>query len=211
MSGDTFDRDNSEKPASDDLIEDSILATTELNQILSDIVEVVNCLLRLSVAIRNPAPHDRLMKSKSSDTSHYEPYDIQHVSMKFPGADKEITARLGKAISRRRQYFKYREEHHKLSQGLDFNSGMTEIVGPSTIVSPLPQHIKGGAGVAGDLGTLDEDERSETGISQTTYATSVANSEQIRTPPLPKQSKDGPFECPFCFVIISASTPLSWK
>lgn len=177
-----------------------------------DIIEVVNCLLRLSVAIRNPAPHDRLTKSKSTDTSHYEPYDIQHVCTKFPNADEKITARLGKAISRRRQYFKYREEHHnKLSQGLDFNSGITEIVGPSTIASSLPQHIKGGAGVAGDLGTLDEDERSETGISQTSYATSVADSEKIRVPPLPKQSKDGPFECPFCFMIISASTPLSWK
>ncbi|KAH7476059.1 hypothetical protein FOMA001_g10712 [Fusarium oxysporum f. sp. matthiolae] len=36
---------------------------TEFNQISVDIADVVNCLLRLSVAIRNPAPHDRFIKS----------------------------------------------------------------------------------------------------------------------------------------------------
>ncbi|EXK38350.1 hypothetical protein FOMG_08753 [Fusarium oxysporum f. sp. melonis 26406] len=53
---------------------------TEFNQISVDIADVVNCLLRLSVAIRNPAPHDRFIKSHSIDTSHYEIFDTQHVS-----------------------------------------------------------------------------------------------------------------------------------
>ncbi|OCL04529.1 hypothetical protein AOQ84DRAFT_300694, partial [Glonium stellatum] len=200
-----------EKLDNSDHIEDS-LSVTELSQILSDIIEVVNCLLRLSVAIRNPAPHDRFVKSASTDTSHYEPYDIQHACMKFPSADKKLTALLGKANSRRRQYFKYREEHrYKLSQGLDFGSGITGIAAPSTTATSLPQYIKECTDTADDFGTLDEDERSDTGFSPTSYATSAVASVEIRVPPLPKQSRDGPFECPFCFMIISANTTPSWK
>ncbi|GJN66311.1 hypothetical protein PLICBS_000328 [Purpureocillium lilacinum] len=95
---------------------------SELDQISVDVVDVVNCLLRLSAAIRNPAPHDRFAASHFTDTSHYELFDIRHVQSKFNDIDAILAERLGKAISRRRQYFKYREAHHmKLSRGLDLH------------------------------------------------------------------------------------------
>lgn len=130
------------------------------------------------------------MNFASTDASHYEPYDIGHVYMKFPQASRGTVERLGKAISWRRGYFKYREAHHsKLAQGLDFDSGKTEIVAQSTVASLLPQNMK----IAGEsrpaLEAVDEDEHSNIGVSQTSYATSEADPGRLQCPPLRKSLK----------------------
>ncbi|KAJ4276245.1 hypothetical protein NW764_009709 [Fusarium oxysporum] len=181
---------------------------TEFNQISVDIADEVNCLLRLSVAIRNPAPHDRFIKSHSIDTSHYETFDIQHVSSKFRTIEPLLAERLGKAISRRRQFFNYRLAHRtKLSQGLTHEGGDAE-----TIASSLPEYLKDVArgGQPLPINAIG-DEGSDSGCSQTSYATSLADLDQCRIPPLPKDSSEGPFECPFCHTIIVANTRSSWK
>ncbi|EGU86053.1 hypothetical protein FOXB_03457 [Fusarium oxysporum f. sp. conglutinans Fo5176] len=192
----------------DEDFEESDDPDTELNQISVDIADVVNCLLRLSVAIRNPAPHDRFIKSHSIDTSHYEIFDIQHVSSKFRTIEPLLAERLGKAISRRRQFFNYRLAHRtKLSQGLTHEGGDAE-----TIASSLPEYLKDVARGGQPL-PIDAigDEGSHSGFSQTSYATSLADLDQCRIPPLPKESSEGPFECPFCYTIIVANTRSSWK
>jgi hypothetical protein len=62
-------------------------STTELQQSFLDIVDIVNCLYRLSITIRNAAPHDRLVKAASVDTAYFETWDINHVKNKFPAAN----------------------------------------------------------------------------------------------------------------------------
>jgi hypothetical protein len=57
-----------------------------LQQTLLDVVDIIDCLYKLSITIRNPSPHDRLVKAASVDTSFYEHWDIQHVKNKFPAA-----------------------------------------------------------------------------------------------------------------------------
>ncbi|KAF5262636.1 hypothetical protein FOXYS1_6640 [Fusarium oxysporum] len=160
---------------------------TEFNQISVDIADVVNCLLRLSVAIRNPAPHDRFIKSHSIDKSHYETFDIQHVSSKFRTIEPLLAERLRKAISRRRQFFNYRLAHRtKLSQGLTHEGGDAE-----TIASSLPEYLKDVArgGQPLPINAIG-DEGSDSGCSQTSYATSLADLDQCRIPPLPKDSSE---------------------
>ncbi|KAK3327391.1 hypothetical protein B0T19DRAFT_161775 [Cercophora scortea] len=206
-----------EEPDSED--EDEPALESELSQISFSIVEVINCLFRLSVSIRNPTPHDRFKKSAFTDTSTYEPYDIGHVRMKFPSAEGVVTHRVGKSISRRRQYFKYRELHHqKLSQGLDHDEpAVPEDVGKSTIASSIPQHLK--TSVTGNImnpTTVNEDELSDDGRSQaTSYATASTTLDSGTTrpmvPPMPKQATGGPFECPFCFQMISVTTKAAWR
>ncbi|KAL5613998.1 hypothetical protein FOVSG1_003061 [Fusarium oxysporum f. sp. vasinfectum] len=111
----------------DEDFEESDDPDTELNQTFVDIADVVNCLLRFSVAIQNPAPHDRFIRSHSIDTSHFEIFHIQHVSSKFRTMEPLLAERLGKAISRRRQFFNYRLAHRtKLSQGLTHEGGGAE-------------------------------------------------------------------------------------
>ncbi|EXM00559.1 hypothetical protein NOF04DRAFT_3558 [Fusarium oxysporum II5] len=192
----------------DEDFEESDDPDTELDQTFVDIADVVNCLLRFSVAIRNPAPHDRFIKSHSIDTSHYEIFDIQHVSSKFRTIEPLLAERLGKAISRRRQLFNYRlADRTKLSQGLTHEGGDAE-----TIASSLPEYHKDVArgGQPLPINAIG-DEGSDSGFSQTSYATSLADLDQCRIPPLPKESSEGPFECPFCYTIIFANTRSSWK
>jgi hypothetical protein len=188
--------------------EDEDFPETELGQIATDVAEVVNCLLRLSVAIRNPAPHDRFIASAPTDTSHYEPFDIQHVRSKFGTISEPLAERLGKAISRRRQYFKYRESHHlKLSRGLEPGE---EVDNQSTVASSIPEQMKN-SGLNPTPPVIDEDALSDSGVSQTSFASSVANTEKLRVPPLTKDAQKGPFECPFCFMVIVATNTVSWR
>ncbi|KAJ3544771.1 hypothetical protein NM208_g2880 [Fusarium decemcellulare] len=190
----------------DESSRDEELPATEIEQIASDVPDAVNCLLRLSVAIRNPAPHDRFATFVSIDASHYEQFDTQHVRDKFEHIDQSVAKRLGKAISRRRQYFKYRESHHlKLSHGLD-NTEQKD--SESTIASSLPGHVKA-ANI--NLSSIDEDVVSDSGVTQTSFASSNADTEKLRVPPLPKEAERGPFECPFCYMMITATSTISWK
>ena len=187
---------------------------TELKQLHSGMAGSVTLLFRLSMAIRSPAPHDQFMKSMNIDTSYYEQYDIMHVRQKFPQAEEYLVARLGRAISRRRQYLKYREAHHKkLAYNLEatdnpnHDSSHTEIVPESTVASSLSPALK-----EADHLDLSEDSGSDTGFSDASTATSASNTMKLRPPPLPKEAQDGsPFECPLCFMIISVRSTLSWK
>ncbi|KAK3361346.1 hypothetical protein B0T24DRAFT_685015 [Lasiosphaeria ovina] len=95
---------------------------SELEQVTTDITEVVDCLLRLSVALRNPAPHDRFARSKLTDTSPYEAFDIEYVKSMLARHtyDQDFIERLGKANSHRRLYFKYRESHRDKPIAVDY-------------------------------------------------------------------------------------------
>lgn len=54
-----------------------------------------------------------MVKSAKIDTSVYEDWDVRHVQERFPQADQSLWERLGKANSRRRKYFIYREQHRE--------------------------------------------------------------------------------------------------
>lgn len=192
--------------------------TTELQQLMSNIAEIVTCLMRLSMAIRNPAPHDQFKESKNIDTSHYEAFDIDHVRGKFPRAEEYLVIRLGKAISRRRQYLQYRDEHQKkLKQGLEQPESAPDvaprtIVAPSekiesTVASSIPLTMK----ATGSFIDLDENNYYEDALSQTSYASSTNDPTKLRPPPLPEQGQDGtPFECPLCFRLTSVRQVSAW-
>lgn len=196
-----------------------------------DVGEAIDCLLRLSVAIANPAPHERFRKldaGNPEDVSFYEPHDIAYVKDKFPKADDQLANALGKFITRRRQFFKYRRAHHeKLASGIasvlsnkETDTSHTEFV-PMTVASSLPEQFKGQTDPRAAV--IDEDIRSDTGMSHTSYATSVGfpiegtdeemqkPAPSIRIPPRPNDPGNGIFECPFCYRMISANTRAAWK
>ncbi|RGP65706.1 transcription factor [Fusarium longipes] len=204
-----------------------------LSTALLDVGEAIDCLLRLSVAIANPAPHERFRKlgaGPSEDVSFYEPHDITYVKDKFPKISDELANALGRYITRRRQFFKYRYAHHeKLVSGIESlalnkesDTCRTEIV-PQTIASSLPEQFKASAKFDPQAAVVDEDMRSDTGMSQTSYATSAGfvfegtdlemhePPPPLRVPPRPSAAADGIFECPFCYRMISAKTRAAWK
>jgi hypothetical protein len=197
--------------------------TTELAQLVSNMAEINSCLMRLSLAIRNPAPHDQFKESTKIDIGHFEAFDIEHVRGKFPAAEEYLVIRLGKAISRRRQYLRYREEHRKrLEQGLATQSFSQEpittrniphTVAPlsekldSTVASSIPLAVK----VSALTTNLDENDYYEDTLSQTSYASSNTDICRLRPLPLPDEGQDGnPFECPLCFRITSVRHITAW-
>ncbi|KAF2144986.1 uncharacterized protein K452DRAFT_284377 [Aplosporella prunicola CBS 121167] len=193
---------------------------TELRQLMTSTHDTTTMLLRLTMAIQNPAPHDQIMNSADADTSFYTPYDIFHVKSKLATATDDIADRLGKAISRRRQFFKYRELHHqKLAYGIQRSLGQvsteetkTEHQPPTTIASSLPGNVKLSAHPAAL--NLSYDERPESGLTQTSFATSADEGDEkiLKIPLLPAVGQNGdPFECPYCFTMISIRSNLSWK
>lgn len=215
-----------EDPANIELAEyfqdDSSQDDSELGQILADIGHTVDCLLRLSTTIRTPAPHDRFRSRAGAGVVElFEHWDIKHVQDKFPAVDVQIAERLGRAAARRRQYFKYREEHSaKLAEGLDaeVNDGLDTEVNDdednrdtkhdkaTTVASSIPNHLKDSFSEFADF---VDDSKSE--ISATSYAPSTADTTKLRVPPMPHEHVDGHFQCPFCCMIVSIDTRWEWK
>ncbi|KAJ6790296.1 hypothetical protein PWT90_09962 [Aphanocladium album] len=181
---------------------------TELEQIVIHIRETVDSLLGLSITIRNPAPHDRFMTMSATDISFYEPHDISHVKELYSGLLPWQAQRLGAAISKRRQYFRYRRTHReKLAFGIDddVDAGLRA---PSTLASSIPSNLKDKSSL---ITRESQEEEQQDYMSQTSLATSVAESSTRRIPPLPEDAEYGPFECPFCFCIITAKNRMEWK
>ncbi|KAK6838008.1 zinc finger transcription factor ace1 [Apiospora arundinis] len=201
--------DSQAEQQNDDEEVDEFGFESELEQLLADICEIVNYLYKVSAGLRNASQHDRVMSSLSIDMAHFETYDIEHVRNKHPKVEYDIAKRLGKAISKRRHYFKYRESHRgKLGSGLEAG-GDRLADGQSTIASSLPDSLK--KAEPADI-HLNVDDNSESGFTQTSFATSVADSANLRVPPPPKEARTQEyFECPFCFMVLSAQTRRAWK
>ena len=86
----------------------------ELQQLLQSISSIIGDLYKLSIITRKGNLNgDRLLKSSKVNVAFYETFDIEHTRNKFPSANDTLVERLGKAISKRRQYLKYREQHHE--------------------------------------------------------------------------------------------------
>ncbi|KAJ4369653.1 hypothetical protein N0V83_005415 [Neocucurbitaria cava] len=181
---------DSELSDSDDSNND-LEGSTELKQLLVSVKTLITSLFRLSMAIRDPAPNSQSKSTITIDKTFYEQHDIQHVREKFQGVPDYLTERLGRAISGRRQYLTYREEHHqKLTKDIEkigFEKPTTEFTTNSTEATPLP-----GIERSNSINVLDE---GDDAASQTSYATSV--NATIRVPPLPKEARNKEFfECP---------------
>ena len=181
---------------------------TEFKQLYSSVKTAVTSLMRISVAIRAPAPHNQMSRAiaMGMDKTYYEPYDILHVQAKFGTAPKFLVDRLGRATAYRRQYIAYREMHClKLSRGIEElgnEESRTEHTTNSTEATPVP--------IIGRVNSLKLGEDEVDVRSETSYALSVKDA--IRTPRLPKEAaKAIPYECPYCFALIEVYDKSEWK
>lgn len=184
---------------------------SELEQILGGIGHAINCLLRLSIAIRNPAPYDQFRSRAGAEMENCQPLDIRHVRDKFPEADVKTAERLGRAMTQRRMYFKYREDHSdRLLEGLDSDGVDVGGDGATTVASPIPDHL---ADSAGDQtlpsGSMFDDALSD--ITGTSFAPSRSGQDRLLEPPVPKGYSEGPVKCPFCHMIIQVETVGAWR
>ncbi|KAF1979278.1 hypothetical protein BU23DRAFT_441216, partial [Bimuria novae-zelandiae CBS 107.79] len=198
------DSDSDSDSDSSDSVTSDTGEDTELEQLVESIKTSVTCLFRLSMAIRDPAPDDRLHGTITVDKSYFEKHDILHTKSKYPSCAEYLAERLGRVISGRRQYLNYREQHHqKLAKNVELvglEQPRTENTSDSTEVTPMPIARSNSANMAGDDDVL----------SQTSYATSV--NATIRVSPMPKEAHEKQhFECPLCFIIVYVHTTAAWK
>jgi len=177
----------------------------ELEDCLLTVSNVITCLYNFSIAIRNPAPRDRLEKCAAIDVSHHEKFDIDHTSNKFPNAAEYLTRRLGEANTKRRQLLKYHELHHNKIAGrrspeqtqgsyvrardmpqqyheLEIEGSMyetgtnTETATATTVSTYVPQDSRETNSIFYPI-DLDFDSRSEGNISETSFGSNLSSGE----------------------------------
>ncbi|KAF8243837.1 hypothetical protein K440DRAFT_497530, partial [Wilcoxina mikolae CBS 423.85] len=193
----------------------TIHPVSNLEECFIDITHVITCLYDFSISIQNPAPRDRLQKCSNIDVSHFEYWDIMHVSHKFQDADDNLINRLGKANTRRRQLLMYHRNHHQKIADFEHHeysieekpeTVFTGISGQQTqtTVSTYVQRLR-------DPDPIDS--RSETDQSRTSFATSTGGNQSLSVPSPPDEenSLNGePFQCSYCFCVIKIDNRRSW-
>ena len=195
----TVDSESSESELDEDISQHE--KPSEIEQIFRDASQIINSLYRLSMSVRNSLWNNRYIKSAKINTSYFEPYDIFHVSQKFPEAQKFNIDRLGKATSRRRQYLKFREEHAaKLAY---FKDEHESAIAPSETTA---------SGYGPQILTDIVVTKNEDAPSETSYATSLGRPTSTRMPRMPKEAaNEQPFECPFCHTVAIVKDTHGWR
>lgn len=186
----------------------------EFEQISLQLKNDVNCLMRLAVTIRNPAPHEQFKLRMPALVSSFDASHTQHVVHKFPRLQPEVTERLGKALTYRRLFLRYREDHHqRLKEGIeneregDNQTDKEESRdGVTTEASWLPKDNP--EDEEPRLPVWRDDMSEKTGTS---YAPSCMGDSELRVPPIPPEYVDGPFLCPYCFLPILIENRYQWK
>ncbi|KAK8059937.1 hypothetical protein PG996_009867 [Apiospora saccharicola] len=171
-----------------------------MEDILMHIGKTITCLMRMSIVIQSSAPHRRFFQSHV--TRIYEPADISHVAKKYSKSDKRLQERMGKANSYRRQYFKYREAHHyRIAYG-----SAPDTEGQSTVASSIPK------GLDDETLGLDKLRINDPIVAWASSShTTAYDADHLDFPPIPAMSKHGPFECPFCYMMIAADDQNTWE
>jgi hypothetical protein len=184
--------------------------------------------MKLSMLIRESSKRDDYAKAASRYNTWDPSPDISHVLEKNRSAKTStiwLLERLGKAITRRRQFLTYRKEHHGKLTGdwgedvdgvdetiqEDKKPAKTILTSKATTFVPnmVPQE-KDGSDVAGSFG------------SQTSYEATEVGSEdgptKLTVPPPPKWAFEDvlfeygePFQCPLCFTEQVVKNRNAWK
>ena len=189
---------------------------TEIQELQQSVATNINCLFQMSMLVRKPAQHDVYLGSKRADVAAFEPFDYSHVREKYPKADDVLAKRLGKAITRRRKYLIYRERHAtKLRQGIsnvDPGAHDFQKVTESEVMTLGTRSILSDTIFTDfEKRNIDFDDKvSDTG-TQTSYAPTLLSGGNVPIPRPPKTSLGrAPFECPYCFYVITVDGTRSW-
>lgn len=175
-------------------------------------------LMKLPIIIRNSPSRDNYLKAASR--YNFDPrYDIGHAKEKHrsaKGIKEWLQEQLGKSISRRRQFPKYREAHYGKpvsdweTSAEDGEEKIIALTKATTYVetATLPWDIQENS-EAGSLG-------SKTSYDQTVIGEAAAGI--LTVPPPPAMAFEGipfsygdPFQCPYCYTEQIVRNKAAWK
>lgn len=186
--------------------DDEDFSKDEVTLDFDQIKSTIDRLMRLSLTVRNPASFEQFKIRAPELVDYFVASDLDHVQNKFPKLHEEVKERLGKALTHRRLFFRYREQHNsRLNAGMEDESHAIESrSGVTTEASWQPKDM---SEAEGDF--LSKDNISD--ISVTSYAPSSAESGELRVPRIPPEYVDGPFQCPYCWLHIVMEDRYHWK
>ncbi|KAJ4158052.1 uncharacterized protein LMH87_008599 [Akanthomyces muscarius] len=178
---------------------------TEVEQITLHVKEVVESLLGLSATVQHPAPHD-FTAFLAANTTLNERRDMNHVQELYPTLLHWQAIKLTGALSRIRQYLRYRQDSRTkstLGAGEDQDrKGKRKV--PSTFDLPTPR-----SKTPAESSPRQSDGH---GDPEDTWLPSYTPSAgQQRIPPLPQEARLGPFECPICWCFVFFQDEIKWK
>jgi len=198
--------------------------TSELDELLSTIESTNSSLMKLSMVIRNSPLRDDYLKAASR--CKLDPkWDIGHLREKDGSAKRSsdwLLERLGKSITRRRQYLIYRKYHHdKLAAEWEEDEKNIEGNGPEKTIAET-KRTKATTFIA--MKVVSDKDLSEVGGSfgsKTSYeATAVGEGAEHRlsVPQHPTMAFDGipfeygkPFQCRYCYTEQTVKNRGEWK
>jgi len=215
---------DSEEEAAEISNED-VVKTSDLQELFTAMKAANTSLMKMSMVIRNSPARDDYLKAATRypfDTK----WDIGHVKEKHGSKKRSsdwLLERLGKAITRRRQYLKYREDHHgKLSR--DWVNEVPE----KAEINDEPAKTVALTEATKYVENEDPNKRpgSEGGgsfRSQTSYEPTIVGETtetRLTVPPPPKmafQEQGIPFafgevfQCPYCYTEQTVKNKAAWK
>lgn len=221
-----FDMSSSE---SDDSSSEEGLPTqvSEIETLTTAIKQGVDSLFKASIFVRKFAPKDRRLRA----TERTEPFDsradIMRINEKEPVLRKKnqaLASRLGEANARRRQYFRYRRDHHDRLASVDvknndgvpresqkwMSQGEIEDGQPQISERTRPSLLADTAATTfvfedHDLMQSSQVDESQPALSVVSFATHVdePTAAELQFPPTPPEAQEGsPFLCPYCVMIV---------
>lgn len=187
-------------------LEDGSNGTIATQEAHESLVEKIGLLFDISMAVRRPAHHDRLIGIEKGDAEPFKFHFRQHISERFPGADRLLVDHVSSAMARQRAVLKYRERRHqKLSQGMPMDIDTDSTVQPSEPYATTFIEESGR--------NTSTEPTSDSEASASSYAGSFpASDERPAVPPLPKEAEQqAPFQCPYCYYIITVKDRQEWE
>lgn len=192
--------------------------TSELEELFTAIKTANRNLMKLSLVIRTSPTRDDYLKA-ASRYNFDSIWDIRHVREKHGSAKRSanwLIDRLGKAVTRRRQYLKYREDHHsKLAR--DWDELPKE---PSPEDQKTIALTKATTFVEAKVPVEKADSDKGSFGSQTSYEPTVVGEDvhRLSPPAPPKFAFEGipfefgePFQCPYCYTEQIVKNKTAWK
>jgi hypothetical protein len=202
--------------------------TSELQELCTAIGSSNGSLMKLSMLIRDSSNRDDYLKAASRyNTWDPNPY-IGHVREKYgsaKGNSNWLVERLGKSILRRRQFLRYREEHHGKLTG-DWGEILNEEaeeIGPERLKpAKTVASTKATTFVVGNVSKKDGSDCGGSFGSQTSYEPTEFEGDgaatKLTVPPPPKWAFEDvpfrygePFRCPYCYLEQEVKNKAAWK
>ncbi|KAL4962320.1 uncharacterized protein BDV14DRAFT_202974 [Aspergillus stella-maris] len=165
---------------------DSSSEETELQGAHNSLVTKISQLFDISIIIRQPSHHDRLIGTEKVDGKPFEFHFKQHMSHKYSEAEQPLVDRIGSAMAKQKAI-------------LNATIKLSETVATSFHGEKIH-------------GSISDDLISESGLSFTSYAGSLLTGhKKLGIPSMPKEgTAQKPLECPYCFFIITIKDRRAW-